>query len=450
MERRVHPVISCLSRAMLLLGALLLFVPTVAGASGPVVVLTAKGAVNPVLAGYIDRGITEAERRDATALVIQLDTPGGLDISMRDIVQRINAARTPVVVYVAPAGARAASAGAFITMAAHVAVMAPNTAIGAAHPVAGGGQEIEGPLKDKVVNDAVAYIRSIAQLRDRNVEWAEKAVRESISTEAEEAVKQNVVDFNADTLDDLVRQLDTRTVKLLEREVTISTQGVPVEHLEMNLIERFLYAITDPNIAYLLLSVAMMAIFLELSNPGAILPGVVGGIFLLLALFALGTLPVNIAGLLLIAFGFAMLVAEIWITSYGLLAVGGIIGLAVGSLILLSGADPVFQINPWLIALVVGSFAAFFLFIVGAIVRSRRQLPTTGLEALVGMKGVARTALDPEGTVLVHGELWRARSREGTVEADEEVVVTSMEGLKLYVTQLQTPDIINQQEEANG
>ena len=423
---------------LILAGAGLLPVGDTHAASPVIVVLTVKGAVNPVMFSYLDRGISAAEAKDATAVVIQLDTPGGLDTAMRDIVQRINAATVPVVVYVAPAGARAASAGAFITMAAHVAVMAPNTAIGAAHPVAGGGEQIEGPMEDKIVNDAVAYIRGIAQLRGRNEEWAEKAVRESVSISSNEAVEQNVVDYTAADLSDLITQLDGSKVELLKEEVELTVAGTTLEELEMNFVERFLFVITDPNIAYLLLSIAMLAIFVELSNPGAIFPGIVGGISLLLALFALGMLPVNFAGLLLIGLGFLLLIAEIWVTSGGLLAIGGLIALTLGSFILTSGAVPELQINRWLIGGVVGSFALFFFLVIGAIVKSRRERPVTGLDALVGTRGEARTALEPVGTVFLRGELWRAHTEGEPIQPGERVQVTGIQGLELSVTKYST------------
>lgn len=404
--------------------------------SPTIVVLKAKGPVNPILASYFNRGITMAETQGASMVIFQLDTPGGLDTSMRDIVQRINSARIPVVVYVSPAGARAASAGAFITMAAHVAAMAPNTAIGAAHPVAGGPQELTGPMSDKVTNDAVAYIRGIAELRGRNTEWAEKAVRESISSSVDEAVKEKVVDLVAIDLGALLTQLDGRVVKLMTGEVTLSTKGHVLIHEDMNFIESFLFAISDPNVAYILLTLAMTGLFLELSNPGAILPGIVGGIALFLALFSLGMLPVNIAGLLLIGLGFLLFVAELWVTTHGMLTVGGIISLTLGSLLLISGNAPYLMVDRRLIATVVASVAAFFFFAVSAIVRTQRQRSVTGREGLMGMDGIARTPLNPEGLVFVHGERWQAAvlDGEGPVAEGERVKVVGIEGLKLTVT----------------
>ena len=416
--------------------------PTLAKEPG-IVVLTAKGAVAPALARYIDRGITEAESRGDLALVLQLDTPGGLDGSMRDIVQRIVNARLPVAVFVGPAGARAASAGTFITLAAPVAAMAPNTAIGAAHPVGGGGQRIQPPLEDKVVNDAVAYIRGIAQLRGRNQEWAERAVRESISASAEEALSLGVVDFIAADANDVIVKLDGRRVRLLSGEVVVRSREAPALFVDMNPAEILLQTIADPNVAYLLLSLAMLGIYLELAHPGAFLPGILGGISLLLALHALGTLPFNVAGLLLMGLGFLFLLAEVWITSNGLLAVGGILALVLGSSLLFSGAGPAFQINPFLIAGVALGLGAFFTLMLRAVVRSRVGDTQPALDRMVGMLGSARTDLCPDGSVLVHGELWSARTAGESIVAGERIQVVALDGMVLDVKRpAPLPDVI--------
>ena len=369
----------------------------------------------------------------AAAVVIQLDTPGGLDSSMRDIIQRFNRSTVPVVVYVAPSGARAASAGAFITMAAHVAAMAPNTAIGAAHPVAGGSQEMTDVQSAKATNDAVAYIRSIAELRGRNVDWAERAVRDSISSSVSDAVKERVVDSQADNLDSLVRYLDGKSVDTPIGRITINTAGSSMVFEEMNFMEGFLFAISDPNIAFLLMSLAMLGIFFELSSPGAIMPGIVGGIGLLLALFSLGMLPVNIAGVLLMLLGFLLFLAEVWVTSHGLLTIGGVISLTMGGMILISSTDPDLMVDRWLIFLVAGAISAFFIFVVGAVARTRKRPSITGIKTMIGMKGIAKTDLDPIGVALVHGESWNARTEEGRIEAGEEVVVNDIRGLQLSV-----------------
>jgi len=418
---------------LIALGLLILLIPGEARATTPQVdVLRVEGTINPVLASYIDRGIGLAEEHGATACIIELDTPGGLDSAMRDIVKRILEADVPVVVYVPP-GSRAASAGAFITLAAHVAVMAPGTEIGAAHPVALGEDGIDETMEEKVVNDAVAYIRSIAEARDRNADWAEDAVRESRSSPSSEALELGVIDIVADNMDDLLTQLDGRQVTLLSGEgVTLQTEDADINYIEMGALEHFLFTIADPNIAYILPSLGMLGIMLELFNPGTIFPGVSGAICPFLSFYSLGMLPVNYAGILLIVLAFGLFVAEVFITSHGLLALGGIASLTVGSLVLMS--SPLFQINPGVIAGVVTVATVFCVFVIGAIVRTHRRRQQTGREAMAGTVAVARTPLDPTGTVFVHGERWQATVDEGKVEPGEEVVITKVDGLRLMVT----------------
>ncbi len=416
---------------LLLLGLALLVSGEVSAAGPQIDVLRVDGTVNPVLAGYIDRGIESAEKHGATACIIKLDTPGGLDSSMRDIVQDILEADVPVVVYVPP-GSRAASAGAFITLAAHVAAMAPGTEIGAAHPV-GIGEEIDDVMEEKVVNDAVAYIRSIAEFRGRNADWAEAAVRESKSSPALEALELGVIDIMADNLDQLIIQLDGREVTLLSGQVvTLNTENTDINYIDMGVIERFLFIISDPNIAYILLSLGMLGIFFEFASPGTIIPGVVGAICLFLAFYSLGMLPVNYAGVILIVLAFALFVADIFIASHGLLTLGGIASLSVGSVMLLG--DPMFHINRGLIAGVIVVIVLFFAFVLRAVVLSRRAQQQTGREAMVGKVAVARTPLDPSGTVFVRGERWEAILDQGRAEPGEEVLITKIEGLKMWVT----------------
>ncbi len=408
-------------------------------ASHTIVVLPAKGVVNPVLSDYIQRGIEQAEEDNAVALIIQLDTPGGLDTAMRDIIKDIVNARIPVVVYVSPSGARAASAGVFITMAGHIAAMAPNTAIGAASPVSigpeGEGQMSE-TMKEKIVNDAAAYIRSIAEAHGRNVEWAERAVREAVSATEQEALELNVIDMVAPDLDNLISQLDGWEVTMLGGAVvTLNTQGATINRIPMNWMEEFLYAISDPNIAFILLSLAILGITAEIFNPGLIFPGVVGAISLLLAFFSLGQLPVNIAGILLIVLAFALFIAEVFTATFGLLTAGGIVALVIGSLILFKGGPPeVFQIDLWLIAIVTILIAGFFAFALTRIIRTYRRQAYTGREELIGKKAVVKVALEPEGMVLFKGERWTATLDKGRVEPGEEVIITKVDGLQLYVT----------------
>jgi len=427
-------------RILILVGLLLAAFTTIQAqaADSTINVLTVKGAINPVLVDYIGDGIEQAEDDGAIALIIQMDTPGGLDTAMRDIIQDIVNSRVPVVVYVSPSGARAASAGVFITMAAHVAVMAPNTAIGAAHPVAMGSEgeaAMSEAMEEKVVNDAAAYIRSIAEAHGRNMEWAEKAVRESVSASDKEALELNVIDMVAPDLNTLVAQLNNRQVTLLDgREVTLQTQGAVINHVKMSWTEGLLYTIADPNIAYLLLSLAMLGIMVEIFNPGLIFPGVVGGISLLLAFFSLGVLPVNYAGILLIVLAFALFVAEVLTTTFGLFTMGGVTALVIGSLILFKGAAPVFQIDPWLIATVTIMITGLFAIVINRSINAHRKQAKTGREELISKTALVKVALDMEGTVFYKGELWAAVSDTGRIEPGEEVIITRIDGLTLYVT----------------
>jgi len=406
-------------------------------ASSRIDVLLAKGVINPVLADYIERGIELAEENNALAVIIQMDTPGGLDTSMRDIIKDIVNARVPVVVYVSPSGARAASAGVFITMAAHVAVMAPNTAIGAAHPVSIGTEGEEGvseTMEEKVVNDAAAYIRSIAEAHGRNMEWAEQAVRESVSATEQEALELNVIDLVAPDLDSLVVQLDGREVIMLGGNVvTLDTQGVTINYIKMNVMEDFLYAISDPNIALILLSLATLGITAEIFNPGLIFPGVLGAISGLLAFYSLGMLPVNYAGVLLVVLAFGLFIAEVFTTTFGLFTAGGITSLVIGSLILFKGG-PLFQVSPWLIAVIVILVVAIFALVINRVIRAHHRQASTGREELIGKTAVVKVALKPEGTIFFKGERWSAISDKGRVEPGEAVTITRVDGLKLYVS----------------
>ena len=428
---------------LILIGLLLVVSITVSAqtAGSRIDVLTVKGTINPVLTDYISRGIAQAEETGAHAVIIQMDTPGGLDTAMRNIIQEIINAKVPVVVYVSPAGARAASAGAYITLAAHIAVMAPNTAIGAATPVALGAEgeaQMSEEMKHKIINDAIAYIRDIADSHGRNAEWAEKAVREGVSATSQEALQLNVVDMIAPDLNTLITQLNGRQVTLLDGSVvTLNTQGASINHVDMKLVEDFLYTIADPNIAYLLLSLAMLGIMVEIFNPGLIFPGVIGAISLLLAFFSLGVLPVNWAGVLLIALAFGLFIGEVLTTSFGLFTMGGVTALVIGSLILFKGGSPLFRVDPWLIVIVTVMIAAAFAFIINRAIRAHRKQASTGREELIGKRAVVKVALDPEGTIFYKGERWSAISDQGRLEPGEEVIITSVDGLTLHVTKKQ-------------
>jgi len=412
------------------------FALTVKASVPQIRVLTARGTVNPVLADYIERGINEAEKDGALLCIIRLDTPGGLDTAMRDIVKSIVNSRIPVAVYVSPAGARAASAGVFITVSAHIAAMAPNTAIGAASPVAlsPGSGELPKTLSEKIVNDAAAYIRSLAQEHERNVEWAEKAVREAVSATSEEALSLKVIDLVSPSVDNLISTLDGREVKLLDgRTITLNTRGAIVENIDMTGIEGFLHTIADPNIAYILLTLAFLGIMVEIFNPPLIFPGVIGAIAGLLAFYALGMLPVNYAGVLFVVLAFALFIAEVFTPGFGLLTGGGIISLIIGSLIMFKGNSPFLKISPWLIAFTVILFAGAVIFTVIQILKTQQKQPSTGKEELIGKTARAITTLSPDGLVMYRGERWKATAEED-IEAGQDVIIKEVHGLTLRVT----------------
>ena len=431
------------SRGRRLIFASALFLLGLAAACAPSIdereavhVLTYDGIVDPVMARYIDRGIDEAEDTDARAVVLRLDTPGGLVTSMEEIVKRINASRVPVIVYVSPSGAQAASAGTFITMAGHVAAMAPTTRIGAASVVGAGGEDIEGTLGEKITNDLAALIIGIAKERGRNEEWAEQAVREAIAADTDEAVELNVVDFEAPTLDSVLEQAEGRTVRVGEerREVTLQLVDAPVVFNDRTLVERFFAILSDPNIAFLLLSLGGLGIFFELLNPGTFVPGVFGVIALVLAFFSLGTLPVNWAGVALIGLAFALFAAEVFVApGFGVLGIGGAVSLILGGLLLTSTANPDFQVNRWLVIGIAAGIAAFFMIVVSTLISSRRAPAGTGTLSFVGKQAVARSVLDPEGVVLFEGARWRAEAEDGPIQDGEQVTVTDVQGLKLTV-----------------
>jgi membrane-bound serine protease (ClpP class) len=414
-----------------------LFASVVRADSPAVYVITVNGIINPVMADYVDRGISEAEKADAVACVIQMDTPGGLDTAMRDIIQDIVNSDVPVVVYVAPAGARAASAGVFITVSAHVAAMSPNTAIGAASPVSIGSEgevEMSSTMQDKVMNDAAAYIRSLAATHGRNVDWAEKAVREAVSATETEALELKVIDYVASDLNSLLAQIDGKEINLLNGStVILDTASARIEYLEMTWTEEFLLAISDPNIAYVLMGLASIGLFVEISNPGLVFPGVVGGISLIFSFFALGNLPVNIAGMLLIILAVILFIVEaVTPASFGALTAGGIASMIVGGLILFKGG-PLFQVDVWLIVIFAVGIGALFAFIISRIIATHHRKSITGMEELSGGEATARTDINPEGMVFFKGELWKAVSEEGAIKAGEVVIIKKIEGLKLIV-----------------
>jgi membrane-bound serine protease (ClpP class) len=409
--------------------------------TSPVVVAHLDGAVDPVTAGYLHRVMTAAEQESAALVVLTIDTPGGLDSSMREMVQDLLASRVPSVVFVWPSGARDASAGVFITEAAGLVAMAPDTNIGAAHPVGSGGETITGDEGDKITNDAAAYIAGLAKQHGRNDAWAQDAVRNSVSLDAQQAVDQHVADLMASDLPTLLAMVDGRTVPIAAGEtMTIHTVGAPVETVDMNPIELLLQKLFDPNIAYLLLTIGFYALLIELFHPGALLPGVTGGICLVLAFAASAVLPMNWGGALLILLAVALFILDIKAATHGALTVAGMIAFVVGSLLLYSPPGPrsptlpdVAVATPLLVGMA-ATVAVVSLLIVGTAVRlSTRPALTTATERLIGAAGIAQSALDPDGTVRLAGQLWSAHADGPTVGVGEPVRVISRQGLTLHV-----------------
>ncbi|MBC7543240.1 MAG: nodulation protein NfeD [Candidatus Sericytochromatia bacterium] len=416
--------------------ALVLWCLSVTGAqaASPVVHLTLKGPITPLAASYVARGIREAETRKAQAVVLQLDTPGGLMESMRELNASILAAPVPVIVWVGPAGARAASAGVFITAAGHIAAMAPSTAIGAASVVGGDGAELGKTLKAKVTNDAVAYLKAIGTERGRNVVWLERAVREAVSLSATEALANKVVDLLAPDIPTLLQRVDGRTIRLTTGSSVLHTANVPVTAVPMTWVEDLLYTLSNPNIAYILLSIGTLALLAEMSQPGMIFPGVFGAICLLLALYALGTLPVNYAGVALVLLGLILLTAEFYVVSFGVLLVGGLIAFTLGSLMLINQEQGIPGVAPSLIVSTVGTLGIFSLLAGRAVYNSMRRPVQTGMEFMIGQTAEVLTSLDPEGIVLVEGERWVARSTAAPVPPRDKVRIIAIHGLRLTVT----------------
>jgi membrane-bound serine protease (ClpP class) len=400
---------------------------------GRVLVITVDSVINPVSAEFIEKSIKQAEDTGAAALVIELDTPGGLDTSMRKIVKDIIASDVPVVVYVSPSGARAASAGVFITMAAQVAAMAPGTNIGAAHPVTIGGKMDE-TMSEKATNDAAAYIKSLAGRTGRNVEWAEEAVRKSVSATEKEALEKHIVDIVSPNVKTLLNDIDGWSVNVVSGEKILRTANASIVRKEMGLRYRILNFISDPSVAYMLMLLGFYGIFFELTNPGSIFPGVIGAIFLILAFYSFQTLPINYAGLLLIIFGIILFILEIKIISHGLLTIGGIISMIIGSLMLFESPAPFLRISIYIVLPAVIFTALFFTVTLRLAYKAYKSKPVTGSEGLVGEEGLARTDIAKDGgMVSVHGEIWSAYS-DDSISKGEKIVVDSVSNLKIKVS----------------
>ena len=426
-----------LKSAVFFIGLLMFLLPVSAAiepaaASGDIYIIKINAGIGPGVADFITSSITTANEQDGAILIIELDTPGGLAESMRTIVKAILASKIPIAVYVSPSGARAASAGVMITMAADIAAMAPGTNIGAAHPVGGGGQEINKTMSEMVVNDMVAQARSVAQDRGRNAAWVEKAIRDSVSATETEALKKNVIDLIAKDTDELIRKIDGRDIKDKGRLKLTEAKKVV---LSETLRDKILRTISDPNIAYILLMIGLAGLYFELSHPGAIFPGVIGGICIVLAFFALQALPINTAGILLILLAIVFFVLEMKITSYGLLSIAGIVTLVLGSLMLFKSSSPEMRLSLAVLVTTIVLVSGFFILVATLVFRAQVSKPRTGSSGMIGEIGVVRQALTPEGKVFVHGELWKATAKLPIVEGIR-VRVIGIENLVLKVEPL--------------
>ena len=415
---------------------LLLILPPLAIDAQRVLSIKIEGSINPASAAFIKNAIDKATTQKAECLIIHLNTPGGLLKSTRVIVSDILESPVPVVVYVSPGGAHAGSAGVFITMAAHIAAMAPSTNIGAAHPVSMQGGS-DSTMINKTTNDAAAFIRTIAEKRSRNLQWAEEAVRKSVSITEAEAVQKKVVDLVAQNEADLLKQIDGRVVELNTGNKSLQTANVKVDSLEMSFSEKLLDMISDPNIAYILMMLGFYGLLFELYSPGSIAPGVIGAICLILAFYSMHTLPLNYAGLALIVLAILLFVLEVKITSHGILGIGGVIALALGSMMLIrtESALEVLRISWGVIISATVVTACFFFFLVALAVKAQKTKPVTGIEGIVGEEGEALARLEPSGMVRVHGELWKAISTSGSIDKGRRIKVTAINNLTLSVEQ---------------
>jgi membrane-bound serine protease (ClpP class) len=415
--------------------AIILLIPFIAfSQSNKIYLLDIDGAINPASAEYIQEGIKAAEEDNAECLIIRLNTPGGLLKSTRVIVSEFLQAKIPIVVYVHPQGSQAASAGVFMTMAAHIAAMAPGTNIGAAHPVAFQGQQ-DSIMMEKATNDAIAFIRTISEKRKRNIEWAEDAVRKSLSITETEALEKNVIDIVAVSLDDLVQKLQGRKVETVDGQKEIESKGAKIVLYEMTLKHKILNILSDPNIAYILFMLGLYGLLFELYNPGSIFPGVVGGICIILAFYSFHIVPINYAGLALIIFSVILFLLEIKVVSHGILTIGGTISLILGSIMLFDTSSTLefIKISWQVIVLFVVLTVLFFAFAIGLGIKAQKRKPTTGIEGILLEEGFVISDLEPEGTIRIHGEIWKAESIEGKISKGCRVKVVEVNNLTLKV-----------------
>ena len=397
-------------------------------AENEVFIIELEGPISPGTAMYVTRGLEKAVKQGAGLAILRLDTPGGLASSMRTIMKAMLNSPIPIAVWVGPSGAGAASAGVMVTVAAHIATMAPGTNIGAAHPVTAGGKDIDKTMSEKVVNDMAAYARGIAEDKGRNGEWVEKAIRESVSITADEALENNVIDLVAKDIDELLQKIDGREISVSGGKITLKTADLKKTYFRPGWRDKVLKTISDPNIAYILMMIGLAGLYFELSHPGAIFPGVIGAISLILAFFSFQTLPVNYAGLLLIALAIIFFIVEVKVTSYGILSIGGLISLTIGSIMLFEDVRVSLNLMLPTILLVGG----FFVVVASLAFRAYRARPRGGTDGLLGEVGLVKERIDPEGLIFVHGEYWRAKARE-RIEPEEKVEVEGVAGLVLSV-----------------